>query len=170
MLDSTAAEATTTVIAGLLLILGALGVVLPILPGSLLIIATLIVWAVLLGGPVAWTAAVLGVVLAVVGWGSSTILTGRSLHRQQIPRGPILIAILAALLGLIVFPPLGLFIGFAAGLFGAEFVRRERDWRAAGTASLHALRAVGLGILLEFLLAGLAISAFLIGTLIHFAS
>ncbi|MGJ9373699.1 DUF456 domain-containing protein [Nesterenkonia sp. CF4.4] len=168
MLDSTTAEAITTVIAGLLLIVGALGVVLPILPGSLLIIGTLIVWAVLIGGPVAWTAAILGTVLAVIGWGSSTILTGRSLHRQQIPRGPIMVAIVAALVGLIAFPPLGLFIGFAVGLFGAEFVRRERDWRAAGTASLYALRAVGLGILLEFLLAGLAISAFLIGSLIYF--
>ncbi|PRZ18200.1 DUF456 domain-containing protein [Nesterenkonia sandarakina] len=168
MLDSTTAEAITTVIAGLLLILGALGVVLPILPGSLLIIGTLIVWAVLIGGPVVWTAAILGTVLAVIGWGSSTILTGRSMHRQQIPRGPILIAVVAALVGLIAFPPLGLFIGFAVGLFGAEFVRRERDWRAAGTASLYALRAVGLGILLEFLLAGLAISAFLIGSLAYF--
>lgn len=168
MLDAPSAEAITTAVAGLLLVLGALGVVLPILPGSLLIIITLIVWAVLLGGPVAWTAAILGVVLAVIGWGSSTVLTGRSLHRQQIPRGPIMIAIVTALIGLLVFPPLGLFIGFAAGLFGAEFVRRERDWRAAGAASLHALRAVGLGILLEFLLAGLAISSFLIGSLIHF--
>ncbi len=168
MLDAPSAETITTAVAGLLLVLGALGVVLPILPGSLLIIITLIVWAVLLGGPVAWTAAILGVVLAVIGWGSSTVLTGRSLHRQQIPRGPIMIAIVTALIGLLVFPPLGLFIGFAAGLFGAEFVRRERDWRAAGAASLHALRAVGLGILLEFLLAGLAISSFLIGSLIHF--
>ncbi|MCH8564074.1 DUF456 domain-containing protein [Nesterenkonia sp. LB17] len=170
MLDSSAAEAITTVIAGLLLVIGALGVVLPILPGSLLIIITLIVWALLLGGPVVWTTAIIGVVLAVIGWGSSTVLTGRSLHRQQIPRGPIMIAVVTALVGLIVFPPLGLFIGFAAGLFGAEFVRRERDWLAAGTASLHALRAVGLGILLEFLLAGLAISAFLIGSLINFVS
>lgn len=168
MLESTSAEAIATVIAGVLLVLGALGVVLPVLPGSLLIIVTLIMWAVLVGGPVAWTAAILGVVLAVIGWSSSTILTGRSLHRQQIPRGPILIAIVAALIGLIAFPPLGLFIGFAAGLFGAEYVRRDRDWRAAGTASLHALRAVGLGILLEFALAGLAIAAFLIGSLVYF--
>ena len=168
MLDSTAAEAITTVIAGLLLVVGALGVVLPILPGSLLVIVTLIVWAVLLGGPVIWSAAILGVVLAVIGWGSSTILTGRSLHRQRIPRGPIMIAIGAGLVGLFMLPPLGLFIGFAAGLFGAEYVRRQRDGRAAGTASLYALRAVGLGILLEFLLAGLAISAFMIGALTYF--
>ncbi|GAA1145983.1 DUF456 domain-containing protein [Nesterenkonia lutea] len=168
MLDSTATEAVATVIAGLLLIAGALGVVLPVLPGSLLIILTLPVWAFLLGGPVPWIAAVIGMILAIAGWSGSTVLTGRSLHRQQIPRGPILIGIAAAIAGLFLLPPLGLFIGFAAGLFGAEYVRRDRDWRAAGTASLHALRAMGLGILVEFGLAGLAISAFAIGVLIHF--
>jgi len=168
MLDSTAAEVLTTVIAGLLLVAGALGVVLPVLPGSLLIILTLPVWAFLLGGPTVWTVAVIGMILAIAGWSGSTVLTGRTLHRQQIPRGPILIAIAAAIVGLFALPPLGLFIGFAAGLFGAEFVRRDRDWRAAGTASLHALRSMGLGIVLEFLLAGLAISAFVIGALVYF--
>jgi len=168
MLDSTAAEVITTVIAGLLLVAGALGVVLPVLPGSLLIILTLPVWAFLLSGPLVWTVAVIGMVLAMAGWSGSTVLTGRTLHRQQIPRGPILIAIAAAIVGLFALPPLGLFIGFAAGLFGAEYVRRGRDWRAAGTASLHALRSMGLGIVLEFLLAGLAISAFLIGALVYF--
>ena len=33
----------------------------------------LIVWAVLFGGPVVWTAALLGVVLAVIGWGRSAV-------------------------------------------------------------------------------------------------
>lgn len=168
MLDSTAAEVLTTVVAGLLLVAGALGVVLPVLPGSLLIILTLPVWAFLLGGTTVWTVAVIGMILAIAGWSGSTVLTGRTLHRQQIPRGPILIAIAAAIVGLFALPPLGLFIGFAAGLFGAEFVRRDRDWRAAGTASLHALRSMGLGIVLEFLLAGLAISAFVIGALVYF--
>ncbi|MGJ9425444.1 DUF456 domain-containing protein [Nesterenkonia halotolerans] len=168
MLDSTAAEAITTVIAGLLLVVGALGVVLPVLPGSLLIILTLPVWAFLLGGAVPWIAAVIGIILAIAGWSGSTVLTGRSLHQQQIPRRPILIGIAAAVVGLFLLPPLGLFIGFAAGLFGAEYFRRGRDWRAAGTASLRAMRAMGLGILLEFLLAGLAISAFVIGTLVYF--
>lgn len=168
MLDSTAAEVLTTVIAGLLLVAGALGVVLPVLPGSLLIILTLPVWAFLLGGPTVWIVAVIGMILAIAGWSGSTVLTGRTLHRQQIPRGPILIAIAAAIVGLFALPPLGLFIGFAVGLFGAEFVRRDRDWRAAGTASLHALRSMGLGIVLEFLLAGLAISAFVIGALVYF--
>ncbi|MFD5823493.1 DUF456 domain-containing protein [Nesterenkonia xinjiangensis] len=167
MLEGLLAEGVATGAALILLLVGMAGVVLPVLPGSLLIILTLLTWAVLLGGTAAWTAAVVGMMLATSGWVASTVLTGRVLHREEIPRGPVLVAILAALVGMVLLPPLGLFIGFGAGLFGAEFVRRERDWQAAGQASLKALRAMGLGILLEFGLAGLAVSSFLIGTLVH---
>ncbi|WP_022873646.1 DUF456 domain-containing protein [Nesterenkonia alba] len=168
MLESTGAEALTTVIAGLILLLGAAGVILPVIPGSLVIILTLLIWAVLLGGPAAWTAAIIGVVLAGIGWSASTVLTGRALHREQIPRGPILVALAAALVGLVLLPPLGLFLGFAVGLFGAEYFRRDHQAGEAARASMVALRAMGLGIVIEFLLAGCAVSAFLIGTLIHF--
>lgn len=167
MLDSTTAEVVATLIAGALLVVGALGVVLPVLPGSLIIILTLLTWAVLVGGPVVWVAAVIGMVLAALGWSASTVMTGRALHRERIPRGPILVAIVAGLVGLFALPPLGLFIGFTLGLFGAELYRRAWDWQSAGRASLKALRAMGLGILLEFLLAGTAISAFLIASAIH---
>ncbi|WP_146338845.1 DUF456 domain-containing protein [Nesterenkonia sp. NBAIMH1] len=168
MLESAAAEAMSTVIIGIVLVVGAAGIILPVIPGSLVIILSLLAWAFLLGGPAAWTAAVAGMVIAAVGWSASTVLTGRALHRERIPRRPILIAVGCALVGVFLLPPLGLFIGFAAGLFGAEFFRRDRDWQAAGRASLAALRAIGLGILLEFVLAGLAVSAFLIGALVHF--
>lgn len=168
MLDSTLWEGIASGIALVLLLVGAAGVVLPVLPGSLLIIVTLLVWAVLLSGPAAWTAAVVGVVLAGVGWSASTVLTGRALHREQIPRGPVLVAVLAALVGMVLLPPLGLFIGFAVGLFAAEYLRRDRDWQAAGSASLRALHAMGIGILVEFCLAGVAVSCFVIGLLVHF--
>lgn len=167
MLDSSVAEGLTTGLALVLLIVGAAGVILPVLPGSLLIILTLAVWAVLLGSGPAWTAAIIGMVLALVGWSASTVLTGRMLRRERIPRGPVLIAIIAALIGMVLLPPLGLFLGFAVGLCGAEYLRRGRDAQAALRASLRALRAIGLGILIEFGLAGAAVSCFVIGALIH---
>lgn len=167
MLEGLLAEGVVTGAAFILLLVGMVGVVLPVLPGSLLIILTLVTWAVLLGGTAVWAAAVVGVALAVVGWTASTVLTGRVLQRERIPRGPILIAVLAALVGMVLLPPVGLFLGFGVGLFGAEYLRRERDWQAAAQASLKALRAMGLGILVEFGLAGLAVSSFLIGTLVH---
>ncbi|GAA3070818.1 MULTISPECIES: DUF456 domain-containing protein [Actinomycetes] len=167
MLEGLVAEGVATGVAFVLLLVAMAGVVLPVLPGSLLIIVTLLAWAVLLGGPAVWTAAVIGMVLATAGWAASTVLTGRALHRERIPRGPILVGVVAALVGMVMLPPLGLFLGFALGLFGAEFIRRDRDWQAAAQASLAALRAMGLGILVEFGLAGLAVSSFLIGTLVH---
>lgn len=168
MLDSAMWEGVASGVALALLVLGAAGVVVPVLPGSLLIIATLLVWAVLLGGPAAWTAAIIGALLAAVGWSASTVLTGRALQREQIPRGPVLVAVVAALVGMVLLPPLGLFIGFAVGLFSAEYMRRDKDWEAAGAASLRALRAMGIGILVEFCLAGLAVSCFVLGALVHF--
>lgn len=168
MLDSILWEGIASGVALALLLLGAAGVVLPVLPGSLLIIVTLLVWAVLLGGPAAWTAAVVGAALTAVGWSASTVLTGRALHREQIPRGPVLVAVVAALAGMVLLPPLGLFIGFAVGLFAAEYRRRDHDWEAAGAASLRALRAMGIGILVEFCLAGVAVSCFVLGVVVHF--
>lgn len=170
MLDSTLGEGIATGAALVLLLVGMAGVVLPVLPGSLLIIVTLLGWAVLIGGPAAWTAALLGTVLAVAGWSASTVLTGRMLHRERIPRGPVLTGLVAAVVGMILLPPLGLFLGFALGLFAAEYLRRDRDWRAAGASSLKALRAMGVGILVEFGFAGLAVSSFLLGSLVHLLS
>lgn len=168
MLDGTTAELIATLAIGLGLLVGAAAVVMPVLPGSLIVILGLLLWGILVGGPVVWTAAIIGMVLTIAGWSASTVLTGRALHRERIPRGPILVAVVAALVGLFVFPPLGLFLGFAAGLFGAELVRRDYDWQAAGRASLQALKAIGLGILAEFALAGTAVSIFVLGSLIHF--
>ena len=167
MLESAGAETIATLITGLVLLVGVISVILPVLPGSLIVIIGLLVWAVLLGGPVAWTVAAVGVVLTLVGWSASTVLTGRVLRRERIPKGPIFIALLAGLVGLVVLPPLGLFLGFALGLFGAEFFRRGRDVQAAGSASLQALRAVGTGLLIEFFCAGTAASLFVGGAVIH---
>ncbi|GAB3845275.1 DUF456 domain-containing protein [Nesterenkonia populi] len=168
MLEGTAAELISTLLVGAALLLGVVAVVMPVLPGSLIVILGLLLWGILVGGPVVWTAAILGMVLTIIGWSASTVLTGRALHRERIPRGPILIAVAAAIVGLFAFPPLGLFLGFAAGLFGAELFRRDFDWQAAGRASVQALKAIGVGILTEFVLAGTAVSIFVLASLIHF--
>lgn len=157
----------TTVIAGLLLAVAVLGTVFPVLPGSILTIITLIAWAWILGSPAAWTAAVIGVGLAVAGLSASAVLTGRKMRREQIPHGPVVVGIIGAVVGMFVIPVIGLFVGFAAGLLAAELVRR-RDVRAAARSSWEALKSMGAGILIEFACASLAASSFAIGTLVHF--
>ncbi|WP_313810813.1 DUF456 domain-containing protein [Glutamicibacter sp.] len=163
------AQIVYTIIAGLLLAVSALGTIFPVLPGSLLAILTLLGWAWLLGSPAAWWAAGLGTALAVLGWSASAVLTGRKLKEHRVPTGSILIALLGAVIGAFVIPILGLFIGFAAGLFIGESLRHGSVQGAAGS-SVAALKAMGLGIVIEFGCVLLASSVWMIGVIVHFST
>ncbi|AGS35714.1 hypothetical protein B841_11210 [Corynebacterium maris DSM 45190] len=166
-MDTTVFEAIATVVAALLLAVGVLGTVFPILPGSLLTIGTLLVWAWLLGSTASWTAGLIGVVLAVIGMSASLMLTGRKMRRERIPNGPVAVGVVAGVVGMFVVPVVGLFLGFALGLLLAELARR-RDLTAAGRTSWEALKSMGLGMLIEFACASVAASAFVIGAVVHF--
>ena len=158
-----------SVVAGLLLAVAVIGTVYPILPGSWLAIATLLAWGWVLGSTASWTAAVVGIVLASIGWSASAVLTGRSLQRQQVPRGSIAVALVAGVVGMFVVPVVGLFLGFGLGLLLSEYARR-RDFPAALRSSAATLKATGLGILVEFGCAALAASVWTIGVVWHFST
>lgn len=165
-MDTTTLEAVTTGAAALLLIVGVMGTIFPILPGSLLTIGTLLVWAWVLGSTASWTAGLIGIALAVVGMSASAILTGRKMRREQIPRGPVIIGVVVGVVGMFIVPVVGLFLGFALGLLLAEVVRR-RDLAAASRASLEAMKSMGSGMLLECACASLATFAFVVGAIVH---
>lgn len=158
-----------TIIAGILLVVSALGTIFPVLPGSLLTIGTLLAWGWLLGSSASWWAAGLGMGIAVLGWSASAILTGRKLKEHQVPKGAILFAAIGAIAGAFIIPVLGLFIGFAVGLFAGESVRR-REISGAFSSSWAALKAMGLGIVVEFGCVLLASSIWVIGLIAHFAT
>jgi len=79
------------------------------------------------------------------------------------------VALTFGVLGLFVIPFFGLFIGFAAGLLVSEYARR-RDLRSAARSSASALKAAGVGVLIEFAMVGLAASAWMVGVIVHFAT
>ena len=158
-----------TVVAGLLLAVAVFGTVYPVLPGSPVAFVALIAWGWVLGSAASWTAAGIGALFALVGFSASALLTGRRLKKQQIPRRSILIAVLAGIVGMFVIPVAGLFIGFAGGLFVSEYVRRG-DFQSALSSSGEALKAMGLGMLVEFGMVALASSVWMIGVIVHFVT
>jgi len=158
-----------TVVAGLVLAVAVVGTVYPILPGSPLAIGTLLAWGWVLGSTASWAAAAAGALLAAAGWSASAVLAGRTLKREQVPGRSIAVAMLAGVVGLFLLPFFGLFIGFAAGLLASEYARR-RDLRSALDSSLASLKAMGLGILVEFAMVCLAASVWTAGVAVHFAS
>ena len=162
-------EIVVTIIAAVLMLLAIIGIIFPIVPGSPVAVATMIGWAWILGSSASWSTGIIAAALCLVGMSASLVLTGRTMRRERIPTAPILIATAAAIVGIFVIPFLGLFIGFALGLFGAEYYRR-RDATAAMKSSIEAMKSMGLGMLIEIGCVIISLGVFGLGTLIHFLS
>lgn len=148
---------------------GVIGTVYPVLPGSMLVLGTLLAWAWILGSTASWTMGIIAMAFAAIGWSASALLTGRNLKKQQIPNQTILVAVVCGVVGMFLIPVVGLFVGFGVGLLGMEFARRK-DFNQALRASGSALKATGIGILVEFGMAAIASSIWVIGVIWHFAS
>lgn len=156
-------ETVVTILCGLAILVGVAGTIIPVLPGSILIGASLLAWAIWGGaGTLGWVVFAIGVVFVAVGMAASAVLTGRKMKQHAIPGRSVVIGLVAGVVGMFVIPVVGLFVGFAAGLLLSELAR-TRDFRTATTTSWAALKATGLGILVEFGLACLAASTWVIG-------
>ena len=156
-----------SVITGVLLVIGALGTIFPILPGSILVIIGLLIWAIVIGGPVGWTVFGIGLLLSGSGMAASALLTGKRLKQREIPNRSILTGAVVGIVGAFVIQVVGLFLGFVLGLYASEWYRL-RDPKQAWDASVVAMKSVGLGMLIEFACAGTAIAVWLVGLFLHF--
>lgn len=162
-------EVIVTIIAAVLMLVAIGGIIFPIIPGSPVALFTMIAWAWILGSSASWSTGIIAAALVLVGMSASLVLTGRTMRRERIPNGPVLFAVLCAVIGLFIIPFLGIFIGFALGLFGAEYYRR-RDVQAALKSSIEAMKAMGIGMAIELVCAMIALGVFGVGVLIHFVS
>ena len=156
-----------SVITGVLLVIGALGTIFPILPGSILVIIGLLIWAIVIGGPVGWTVFGIGLLLSGSGMAASALLTGKRLKQREIPNRSILTGAVVGVVGAFVIPVVGLLLGFVLGLYASEWYRL-RDPKQAWDASGVAMKSVGLGMLIEFACAGTAIAVWIVGLVLHF--
>lgn len=164
------AQTVVTVLCGLAILVGVAGTVIPVLPGSFLIGLSLLAWAIWGGeGAIGWVVFSIGMVFVLAGMAASAVLAGRKLREHRIPNRSVLAGVVLGVVGMFVIPVVGLFVGFAAGLLLSE-VQRTRNFRTALTTSWAALKATGLGILVEFCLACLAASTWVIGVWVGAAS
>lgn len=150
-------SAGAELLVGLVILVGLIGIVVPILPGVILIFGAITVWTVLTGGTAAWVA--FGVATAVLVATGVVKYTwpGRRMQVAGVPNRSIVVGGLTGLVGFFVVPVIGLFAGFVAGTYLAEWYRLRRP-NLAWTSSWHATKAVGLSILVE-LFGGLVATA-----------
>jgi len=144
---------------------GLAGIIVPILPGTLLVYAAIAVWAFVQRGTVAWL--VLGVVTAVLG-GSLLVKylwPVRRMRAADISGWTLTAGAVAGVVGFFVIPVLGLIVGFVLGVYLAELLQR-RDQRRAWASTVHAVKGVALSTGVELAGGLVATAAWVVGLLL----
>jgi uncharacterized protein YqgC (DUF456 family) len=149
---------------GVVIATGLVGIVVPVLPGTVLVAGAIVVWAVIESGVTAWVTC--GIALAALGAAQTLkyAVPGRRLRVEGVPATTLLTAAALGVVGFFVIPVVGLVVGFVAGVYLAEFLRVQ-DAARAWTSTVVALRAVGLSIAIELAGGLVAAAVWLIGVL-----
>lgn len=128
-------------------VVGVLGIIIPVLPGLLLCVAAVLLWAAETGGTIAWVT--LGIVLVIyaICLTLQFLLPGRRMKREGVGGLTLALGVVGAVIGFFVIPVVGLPIGFVLGVFAAEYVRFheiDRAWQATKSALRGVLHSMGI--------------------------
>lgn len=145
----------TTFAIAVCLAIGLAGIVVPILPGTVLMLVALLVWALEVQTRLAWGAFAVAALILLLGQVLKYLIPGKQL-KATVPNSTLLIGGLTAVVGFFVVPVVGALAGFPLGVYLAEYHRLGRQ--AAWPSTKQALKAVGVSIFIEFT-AGVAASA-----------
>lgn len=153
-----------TLLAGVLIVVGIVGVLVPVLPGLLLVLAGIALWAVPRNDTVGWTVLGVAALIVVLGTVAKYLLPGRRLREAGVPFRTLALGGVLGVVGFFVVPVIGLLLGFVLGVYLGE-LGRFGDRAQAWPATKRALGAVGWSILIE-LATGLLAAAVWIGGLV----
>lgn len=154
----------TEVLLALVIAVGIVGIVVPVLPGSLLVVGAILVWAMEVGSSRAWTVFAVATTLVVCGTVVKYLVPGRRLKSSGVPGSTLAAGAALGLVGFFVVPVVGLLLGFLAGVYLAE--RRRVGAALAWPSTRAAIRAVGMSILIELVAALLAAMTWLVGVFV----
>ncbi len=133
---------------GLVIAVGVVGVIVPLLPGLLLVWGAVAVWAFASDGDAHW--AVLGTVtaIAVVVQVVKYLVPARRMRDAGVPMRSVLFGVAGGIVGFFLIPVLGLPLGFVGGVYAAE-LQRLGDRAKANQSTREALKAGLLSLLIE---------------------
>ena len=136
------------ILLAVVMVVGLVGVLVPVLPGLLLMAVAAVVWAFSSPGTGRWAVAAVVVAISVFATVAATVLPARRATAAGAPHTAVVAGAVGMVIGLIAVPVVGALIGFPAGIFLAEAVRL-RDASAARATTVATLRGVGVGIAIQ---------------------
>jgi uncharacterized protein YqgC (DUF456 family) len=136
------------VLVALAIAVGLVGILVPLLPGTVLVFGAILVWALFERTTVAWVT--LGIVAALL---AASLLVKylwpmRRMKSADVGTLSLVAGAVLGIIGFFVVPVLGLVIGFVLGVYLAELAKR-RDQRVAWTSTVHAIKGVALSVGVE---------------------
>jgi uncharacterized protein YqgC (DUF456 family) len=144
--------------------IGLVGMLVPVLPGSLLVGAAVLVWGIDRNDAGGWAVTAAALALLATGAVVKYLVPGRRLQRDGVPTSTMLAGAVLGIVGFFVVPVVGLPLGFVLGVYLAEW--RRRGHSAAWPATVRAIGAVGLGILIELGFGVLAAATWAVGVVV----
>ncbi len=141
---------------GIAILVGVAGVVFPGLPGGLLVVAAVLVWAGVEHTAGAWTTFTIATGFVAASQVIRYVVPGRRMRDAGAPMSTLALGAVLGVIGFFVVPVIGLFLGFVLGVYLAERRRAGRTGDARSSTML-ALKAVGLSTLID--LAGVMLAA-----------
>jgi uncharacterized protein len=141
---------------GVAILIGVVGVVVPVLPGWILVWAAILVWATEIQQAYAWVVFAVASLSIAISQVAKWILPERQLRTAGVRRSSMVTGAVLGIVGFFVVPVIGLVIGFVAGVYVAELSRSAsatQAWRSVR----QALKSTGVSILIE--LAGVLVAA-----------
>lgn len=138
-----------TLVSGLVILTGVIGVIVPVLPGLVLTWSGVLLWALLGGGSggARLLVAALATLIGGLGMVVKFVWPGKKLKDTGVPGTAVVAGGVLGLIGFFVVPFVGLVLGFVLGVWLMELRRLgpERAWPSTRSA----IGAVGLSLLVE---------------------
>jgi uncharacterized protein YqgC (DUF456 family) len=153
------------ILVALAIAIGLAGILVPLLPGTLLVWAAIAVWAFVVGTTASWV--VLGVVTAVLGAGVliKYLWPVKRMRAADVNGWTMLAGAVLGIIGFFVIPVAGLIVGFVLGVYLAELAHR-RDQRRAWASTVHAVKGAALSVGVELAAGVLAAGVWVAGVLL----
>jgi uncharacterized protein YqgC (DUF456 family) len=145
--------------------IGLVGILVPLVPGSILVFGAIAVWAFVEATTVAWVT--LGVATAIL---AAALLVKylwpmRRMRSADVGTLSLLAGAALGIVGFFVVPVLGLVLGFVLGVYLAELGSRH-DNRLAWASTVHAIKGVALSVGVELMGALLATMVWVAGVVL----
>jgi uncharacterized protein len=152
------------IVIGVVMAVGVVGVVVPVLPGLVLIGGAAIFWAFAEGTATAWAVAVAMIAILALGTFLKYRLPGRELKAQEVPSRTWTLVAIGGIAGFFIVPVVGALLGVVVGAYVGELLR-FRSHGPAWASAKRVLIGIGKGMAVEFG-AGLVAVALWFGTVL----